>query len=126
MNDQPARKPGIVDLHAHWYVEGALAEVARADSSFEAIASPDGAEVLCWRGSPTMHIPPDPRNLAARLASMDAAGVELEVLSTGVLDLAWAGSASPSLARRINATLAEVCRQAPGRFHFVASLPLED
>jgi predicted TIM-barrel fold metal-dependent hydrolase len=57
---------------------------------------------------------------------MDAAGVAVEVLSLGVLDVSWAGSAASALARRANDAMAEVYRLAPDRFRFVAALPLLD
>lgn len=57
---------------------------------------------------------------------MDKAGISIQVLSIGALNIGWAGAGAPSISRKINESLAEVCRQARGRFRFVATVPFEN
>jgi aminocarboxymuconate-semialdehyde decarboxylase len=54
---------------------------------------------------------------------MDEAGIGLQVLSIGALNLGWAGTGDLVTARLINDGFTAVCRQYPGRFRFVAALP---
>jgi aminocarboxymuconate-semialdehyde decarboxylase len=54
---------------------------------------------------------------------MDEAGVGVEVLSIGAVNIGWAGSRDASIARLVNDGLAAACRQHAGRFRFVAALP---
>ncbi len=108
----------IVDMHAHVYPEGCFDEVLKARPEFAMARSERGLSLTC-RGSHTMSAPME-TDLSARLQTMDEAGVKVEVLSVGALNTGWAG---PATARLVNEGLAEVCRQHPDRFRFVAALP---
>jgi predicted TIM-barrel fold metal-dependent hydrolase len=112
----------IIDMHAHVYPEGCFTEVVKARPDFELSNSPRGKS-LVWQGSHVMSIPPGHDDLAARLGRMDEAGVGLQVLSIGALNLGWAGTRDAAAARIINDGLAAVSRQYPKRFQFVAALP---
>jgi aminocarboxymuconate-semialdehyde decarboxylase len=70
-----------------------------------------------------MSVPAGQEDLDARLRVMDEAGVGLQVLSIGALNLGWAGAGDLATARLINDGLSAVCRQYPDRFRFVAALP---
>jgi aminocarboxymuconate-semialdehyde decarboxylase len=112
----------IIDMHAHVYPEGCLAEIVKARPDFALVESPRGKSLI-YRGSYVMSIPSGQHDLADRLRVMNDAGVGVQVLSVGALNLGWAGSQDIVTARRINDGLAAVCRQHPGRFCFVAALP---
>ena len=114
--------PGdIVDMHAHIYPDGCFDEVLKARPEFALVRSQRGLSLTC-RGSHTMSAPAD-ADLGDRLRVMDAAGVKVEVLSVGALNIGWAGDAGAAAARRVNDGLAAVCREHPDRFRFVAALP---
>ena len=114
--------PGdIVDMHAHVYPDGCFDEVLKARPEFALIRSQRGLSLTC-RGSHTMSAPAD-ADLSDRLRVMDEAGVKVEVLSVGALNIGWAGDAGAAAARRVNDGLAAVCREHPDRFRFVAALP---
>lgn len=114
--------PGeIIDMHAHIYPEGCFAEIVKARPDFALENSERGLSLLC-RGSHAMSAPGDD-DLRKRLRVMDEAGVGVQVLSIGALNLGWAGSGDVATARRINDGFAAVCRQYPKRFRFVAALP---
>src|SRR5688572_29061981 len=112
----------IIDMHAHVYPEGCLTEIIRARPDFALQKSPRG-ELLVYRGSYVMSIPTGQDDLTDRLQVMNDAGVGVQLLSVGALNLGWAGSQDTVTARTVNDGLAAVCRQYPGRFQFVAALP---
>ena len=117
--DSPAQ---VIDMHAHWYPEGCAADVIGERPEFSFAPAPDGGQAIHYRGSHTFTIMKGAGDLPARLAYMDEVGIDVRVLSVGVLDLGWAGERAAAAARRINDGMAEVCRQAPTRLRFVASL----
>jgi aminocarboxymuconate-semialdehyde decarboxylase len=112
----------ITDMHAHVYPEGCLAEIVKARPDFSLDSSARG-QSLAYRGSYVMSIPSGQGDLKKRLQVMDDAGVGIQVLSVGALNLGWAGSRDLVTARTINDGLAAVCREFPRRFQFVAALP---
>ena len=118
MEALPIAPGDIVDMHAHIYPEGCFDEVLKTRPEFALARSARGISLTC-RGSHTMSAPPE-TDLPGRLRTMDEAGVKVEVLSVGALNTGWAG---PATARLVNDGLAEVCRQHPDRFRFVAALP---
>ncbi len=117
---------GIVDMHAHWYPDGCLTEVIRDQADFRLEPSTDGGQRLTCRGSYVMSAPRGHDDISGRLAVMDQAGVAVQVLSIGALDVGLAGPRAVSVAHRINDAMAEVSQRSKGRFRFVASLALDD
>lgn len=121
MSEHPIAPGVIVDMHAHLYPEGCFDEVLKARPEFALARSERGLSLTC-RGSHTMSAPVG-ETLADRVRTMDEAGVGIEVLSVGALSTGLAGDGDVALARRVNDGLAEVCREHPDRFRFVAALP---
>src|SRR5918993_3607518 len=112
----------IIDVHAHLYPEGCFTEVLKNHREFKLLDNPRG-QSLVYRGSHVMSMPLGQDDLAARLASMDEAGIGMAILSVGALNIGWAGARAAAAARIVNDGLAAVCRKYPGRFRFVAVLP---
>ena len=112
----------IIDMHAHLYPEGCYTEIIKARPEFSLLNSSRGLALVC-RGSHTMSMPSGQEDLSSRLRIMDEAGVGIQVLSIGPLNVGWAGERDSITARRINDGLAAFCRQSPERFRFVAALP---
>jgi aminocarboxymuconate-semialdehyde decarboxylase len=112
----------IIDMHAHLYPGGCYTEIIKARPEFSLLNSSRGRALVC-RGSHTMSMPAGQEDLSSRLRIMDEAGVGIQVLSVGPLNLGWAGGGDSITAQRINEQLAEFCLQAPQRFRFVAALP---
>jgi aminocarboxymuconate-semialdehyde decarboxylase len=109
-------------MHAHIYPDGCLTEIVKTRPDFALVESSRGHS-LAYRGSYVMSIPSGQEDLKSRLQVMDEAGVGIQVLSIGALNLGWAGSRDVIAARTINDGLVAVCRAYPTRFQFVAALP---
>ena len=119
----------IIDFHAHLYPEAYMNAVAGAEGRYPVSvrARPDGTRYLWfedieyWTYAPLFH------NVDLRLREMDAAGVDLQVLSIGPPMVYWA---DPDLGLRLcqiyNDAIAAVTRAHPDRFVAFAALPLQD
>ncbi len=123
-------KERIVDIHAH-FVSPALLEEARRNADhyqLEVIAAADGSDELVFdAGIRVRPVFPRLRDVTLRLAEMDAAGIEIALLSTW-MDLCgyWQdGKAAVRWARLQNDTLAAIARQHPDRFRAAGTLPLQ-
>jgi aminocarboxymuconate-semialdehyde decarboxylase len=112
----------IIDAHAHFYPEGCFTEVIKDRSEFKLLDRGRGDSLL-YRGSHVLSMPKDQADISSRLTSMDAAGINMAILSVGALNIGWAGSRDAAAARFVNDGLAAICRQHPARFRFVAVLP---
>lgn len=115
----------IIDLHAHVYPAGCFTAVLKERQDFTLVDNPRGQQLI-YRGSHVMSVPAQQDDLAARVASMDRAGIATAVLSVGALNIGWAGAGDAAAARTINDGLAEACRRQPARFRFVAVVPTAD
>jgi aminocarboxymuconate-semialdehyde decarboxylase len=122
LEDTPLPQTEIIDVHAHAYPEGCFSEVIKERTEFKMLDSFRGPSLL-YRGSHVMSLPQHQADVASRLASMDAAGISMAVLSVGALNIGWAGTRSAAAARFVNDGLAAYCRRHPARFRFVAVLP---
>src|SRR4051794_15497142 len=100
---EPASGPGIthgdaqpvIDVHAHWYPDECVAEVVQHCADLQVQQAPDGTRVMLWRGGVAHLIPPGAGDLTDRLGLMDALGIQVQVLSFGAVDVAWAGAHAP-------------------------------
>ena len=122
----------MIDLHAHVVLESVLGAAGPHGPELDE-GDPDTGRPPCfrvgdyvlvgvrYRGSPFM-------DLDARLAAMDAAGIDVQVLSPNPLtsfahvEAAWADA----FARRHNDELAALVAAAPDRLAGFAQLPVQD
>ena len=121
--------PPVVDVHAHVVLESGLG--AAGDAGPELGTSPDGTPFfrvgdyvlhgVRYAGSPFMDV-------GARLAGMDAAGIDVQLLSPNpITSFPRLDAASATrYARRHNEALAELVRAHPGRLLGAAQLPVQD
>lgn len=119
----------VVDIHAHVIPPGLVSAMRAGSAPDDIRLDQDGPQpqVVHRQGYryPLLDAFHDVR---ARLAAMDAAGIDLAVLSSPpTLVLYWtdAGTAVAA-ARVINDEIAAMVAQAPDRFAGVATLPLQD
>jgi aminocarboxymuconate-semialdehyde decarboxylase len=122
-------RPGSIDVHAH-IVPDALLETLRADGGRYGIevAQQDGrwAALIAGRVQTPPIIPPL-LGVPRRLAAMDAAGVDVQLLSSWIDLTAYAldPATGERYARVFNETLAEVVAEHPDRFRGLATVPLQ-
>jgi aminocarboxymuconate-semialdehyde decarboxylase len=122
----------MIDLHAHVVLESALGAAGplgpELDEGDPASGRPPSFRVgdyqlvgVDYRGTPFM-------DLDARLAAMDAAGIDLQVLSPNPLTFFAGVDPEPATAfsRRHNDEMAALVSEAPGRLAGLAQLPVQD
>ncbi|MES1213851.1 MAG: amidohydrolase family protein [Singulisphaera sp.] len=69
---------------------------------------------------------PNHTDVAAKLATMDAAGIDVTALSINDPGPEWFGDDGPAMARVMNDFIADIVRQHPTRFVGLFVLPLQD
>jgi len=107
----------IVDIHAHYFPKAYNDTLVRIGGR----SLPESARALTAR--PLRH--DDPADIPERLAQMDDAGVQLQVLSPAASPpYAEKEADAVAAARLINDSYAELAARYPGRFNAVVSLPL--
>lgn len=122
----------MIDLHAHVVLPSTLGAAGdlgpELDEGDPEVGRPPSFRVgdytlvgVCYRGTPFM-------DLTLRLAAMDAAGIELQVLSPN--PLTYLGHVDGDLATRFcrdhNDAMAALVAEAPDRLRGFAQLPMQD
>ena len=119
----------IIDFHAHLYPRAFMDEIASVGGPYGiALARGDDAiERLRFEGITFWAYEPSFWDVQARLASLDAAGVDLQVLSMGPPMVYWAEPAvGLRLCRVLNDAVAAVVQAHPTRFAGFMALPFQD
>ena len=116
----------IVDVHNHFYPEAFLREIERDSRTASLSVMDDGERRIHYAGDYSVldeaHFNPE-----KRIADMDRAGVDMQVLSLTVPGVhGEEPKRGVELARVTNDALAEVCRDHPERFRAFAALPTQD
>jgi aminocarboxymuconate-semialdehyde decarboxylase len=113
-----------IDVQSHifpeWYVRHL--GTRRASPRVAGRGADRVLEVGAWRGK----VLPKLTDISLKLQQMDAAGVDLTVLSTQMPGPEMLGKSGVALARRLNDAVAAVCRRHPDRFVGLCVLPLQD
>jgi len=115
-----------IDVHAHAVPAELLDALAADGSDFGIELTPDRRAVIAG-GTPTMAIRHDLVDFDSRLAAMDRAGIELQVLSSWINLTAYGLDPSQGArwSRRVNESLAAEAGRTPGRFLALATAPLQ-
>lgn len=79
-------------------------------------------EVGAWRGK----VLPKLTDISLKLNQMDAAGIDITVLSQQMPGPEMLGKDGPAAARRMNDSMAAICRKYPDRFIGLCTLALQD
>lgn len=114
----------VIDVHTHMFSRGWMAAVRAArDPDFQlGEGEQDGA--LLYRGSSIGRIVPAMIDFDIRIRAMDAAGVDVALISLTAPNVYWGTRAqSAAAARTINDDFAAAEKRYDGRIRWFASLP---
>jgi aminocarboxymuconate-semialdehyde decarboxylase len=114
----------IVDFHNHYYPPAYLDAIRQGPSAYVVTEDDEGNPVVHSPGDKNWVVPGH-RNLEARLRAIDAAGVDVQVVTfTSPGTLLETPPRSAELSRLVNDELAGVVAKHPDRFTSLATLPL--
>jgi len=111
---------GAIDIHAHGFPESFLRKLAHHYPHDVTLGTLDGVLIARWLKAPLPAF-----SVEKRLAEMDAAGVDVEILSAPVL-YGCMDDATASLCSDLNDFQANVADAAPDRFRSFIHLPVHD
>lgn len=114
---------GLIDCQSHLFFKEVLA-MMRNRRQDPIVYDKDGTTYLKM-GSWLRKIPASYLDIDAKLASMDAAGIEITMLSTNDPGPDWFGQDGPTAARLIHDALAAVIAKHPTRFRGLCVLPMQ-
>jgi aminocarboxymuconate-semialdehyde decarboxylase len=123
---QPTPATPVIDVHTHMFSQGWMAAARAAqDPDFQlGEGQRDGA--LIYRGSSIGRIVPAMIDFDERIAAMDAAKVDVALISLTAPNVYWGTRAqSAAAARTINDDFAAAQRRYDGRIRWFASLPFD-
>jgi aminocarboxymuconate-semialdehyde decarboxylase len=120
-----ARVP-VVDVHTHMYSRRWL-DALKASGDPDTVVVPGSPESIAYRGTNYAVLASNMFDWAERIAKMDAAGVDIALISLTAPNVYW-GTAQQSIqaARIVNDEYAEAQARWPSRIRWFASLPWDD
>lgn len=115
----------IIDVHTHMLSDGWAAMLrAHGAPSFAIRTNPSGSETLMEDGVPSFTFCREMFDYALRLKDMDAAGIDVSIVSLTGPSVYWGGEAvSAEAAQVINDNMREAQTAHPDRIRFLATLP---
>ena len=116
----------VIDVHTHMLNKEWLELLRRhGKPRYEVRKSMDAPEGIFLDGAPFMTPQPGHFDYDARIKAMDAAKVDLAILSLTCPNVYWGGEVSLEAARVANDDMARAEKAYPGRIRWMASLPWE-
>ncbi len=121
--DERGRPAGIIDCQSHLFSPELLAYMEKRKEPPSIVVKDDRKFLVVGNWHRPMV---DGIDLEAKLAAMDAAGIQLTALSTNDPGPEQFGPEGPAVARTIHDFLADVVKTHPTRFFALATLPMQD
>lgn len=118
------RTTGLVDCQSHLFFPEVL-DLMRRRKTEPLVYDRDGTTYLKM-GDWLRKVPPPYVSVDAKLAAMDASGIEVTLLSTNDPGPEWFGADGPAVAQLIHDSLAGVIAKHPTRFRGLCTLPLQN
>lgn len=120
-----ARVP-VIDIHTHMYTRRWL-DALKASGDPDTVVVPGNPESIAYRGVNYATLAANMFDWEARIAQMDAAGVDIAVISLTAPNVYWGTLQQSAAAARIaNDEYAEAQARWPRRIRWFASLPWDD
>jgi aminocarboxymuconate-semialdehyde decarboxylase len=114
----------VVDVHTHMLSEAWLDLLERAGGRYRLAAVPGGQRAVTVGGAPFMTLTPGMLDYDMRVRAMDAAGVDVAIVSLTCPNVYFGDEAvSARAARVVNDDMAQAQGRYPDRLRFLASLP---
>jgi predicted TIM-barrel fold metal-dependent hydrolase len=115
----------LIDVHSHHYPDSYLDACRRPDSGFTYYTRRDGRLIVLQDGAVGLAVPQPLPPLEHRIEMMDAAGVDIQVLSVSAPNVfRFPATLRIPLTRHLNDEFSELAESAGGRLRVFASLPL--
>lgn len=115
---------GIIDCQSHLFFPEVLDMMRKRKT--EPLVYDEKGTTFLKMGDWLRKVPPHYLDVNAKLASMDASGIEITMLSTNDPGPEWFGADGPAVAQLIHDSLAGVIAQHPTRFRGLCVLPLQN
>jgi aminocarboxymuconate-semialdehyde decarboxylase len=116
----------IVDVHTHMFTRRWLELVRTRGAPYGIGVRPDGREEVFRGATPVVFPQPGHFDYEIRRREMDAAGIDVSIVSLTCPNVYWGGEeVSAAAARDSNGSMAEAQRAYPDRIRWFASLPWE-
>jgi len=115
---------GIIDCQSHLFFPEVLDMMRKRKT--EPLVYDDKGTVFLKMGDWLRKVPMHYLDVNAKLASMDASGIEITMLSTNDPGPEWFGADGPAVAQLIHDSIAGVIAQHPMRFRGLCVLPLQN
>jgi aminocarboxymuconate-semialdehyde decarboxylase len=113
-------------MHTHHYTTEYFDAVRHSRGDYAFAKDPTGRDIITLRGARFFGVTPAMTDLGARLEAMDAAGIDVAVLSLSTPNLFFLPpEAQPDLARRMNDAYAAAVAAHPTRLKAFASIPMD-
>src|SRR5262249_48879013 len=120
---RPAQN-GTIDCQSHLFFPEVIGMMRRRKA--EPLVYEQAGTLYLKMGDWLRKVPPSYLDIDAKLAAMDACGIEMALLSTNDPGPEWFGDDGPSVAQLIHDSLAAVVARHPSRFRGLCTLPLQN
>jgi predicted TIM-barrel fold metal-dependent hydrolase len=120
----PIINQGLIDCQSHLFFPEVI-QVMRARKVEPLVIDQEGIPILKM-GSWLRKIPAPYTSVEAKLATMDAHGIQLTLLSSNDPGPEWFGSDGPAISQLIHDSLAKVIAAHPARFRGLCTLPMQN
>lgn len=116
----------VIDIHTHIYTREWLDLLRREGGNYSLKTRPDNREEIFRDETPVAIPQPGHFDYELRIQQMDAAGIDLSIVSLTCPNVYWGGeTVSCRAARETNDSMAAARAQYPGRIRWFTSLPWE-
>ncbi len=115
---------GLIDCQSHLFFPEVL-DLMRRRRADPFVYDHEGTTFLRM-GDWVRKVPPAYVSVEAKLASMDAHGIAMALLSTNDPGPEWFGDDGPAVAQVLHDSLAAVIAKHPGRFRGLCTLPMQN